>query len=161
MSQERGPEVCERCGILPGVQLHHLTYERIGSERPEDLQLLCKACHEFIHGKRHVDPKLDIALRRAREEKRLGDNDYFRGILAAMFLDPSSEVRKLLDERVHLTVADWTDSSPRLAEIDRRVMQVGMEQVETLRSMLRAVVEERVERGDGRSATASNTRGER
>jgi HNH endonuclease len=50
---------CQRCGELlveKEVHTHHLTYERVGHERPEDLQVICKACHEFIHGLIEFDP---------------------------------------------------------------------------------------------------------
>lgn len=47
---------CERCGmfvpILPVAfaDVHHLTYERIGAELMEDLQVLCRSCHGEAHG---------------------------------------------------------------------------------------------------------------
>ena len=41
--------VCSRCGkkFHPGeLDVHHLNYERLGNERPSDLQVLCRAtCH--------------------------------------------------------------------------------------------------------------------
>jgi hypothetical protein len=37
--------------------VHHLTYERKYQERLEDLQALCKQCHEFTHGKSDFDPE--------------------------------------------------------------------------------------------------------
>ena len=40
--------------------LHHLTYEHKYNEPLEDLQGLCEACHEFVHGKRNRDPLLDV-----------------------------------------------------------------------------------------------------
>lgn len=40
---------CQRCGARKGLQVHHLTYERIGAELPEDLQVLCRSCHEGEH----------------------------------------------------------------------------------------------------------------
>ena len=49
--RERG-ERCERCraSFTPGtgarhLSLHHLTYERLGHELDEDVQLLCETCH--------------------------------------------------------------------------------------------------------------------
>lgn len=30
--------------------VHHLTYERIGNELPEDVTLLCRECHQKVHG---------------------------------------------------------------------------------------------------------------
>lgn len=47
---------CENCGLsrdlcrlfyLNDLDLHHLTYERLGKERPADVKVLCRACHEI------------------------------------------------------------------------------------------------------------------
>ena len=43
---ERLP-ICENDGCTnEATQVHHLTYERIGKERLDDLQALCRKCHE-------------------------------------------------------------------------------------------------------------------
>lgn len=39
---------CEGCGVAKRLQLHHLTYERLYDERPEDLLILCPLCHEKV-----------------------------------------------------------------------------------------------------------------
>ena len=37
---------CEGCGESGGqLDLHHDTYERLGSEKPSDVRLLCRDCH--------------------------------------------------------------------------------------------------------------------
>jgi 5-methylcytosine-specific restriction endonuclease McrA len=37
---------CERCGTGGlRLQVHHLTYERLGREEPRDLKVVCKPCH--------------------------------------------------------------------------------------------------------------------
>ena len=36
--KERSGGICERCKKRPHQQTHHLTYERLGDERLEDLQ---------------------------------------------------------------------------------------------------------------------------
>ena len=42
---------CEKCGRTEdGLDVHHLTYERLGHERMSDLQLLCRYCHKVVHG---------------------------------------------------------------------------------------------------------------
>lgn len=47
---------CERCGDK-AVQVHHLTYERVGYELPGDLMAVCLSCH----GKEHSEnPDLRI-----------------------------------------------------------------------------------------------------
>jgi len=37
---------CEHCGAS-GVRLevHHITYERLGNELPDDVRVLCHECH--------------------------------------------------------------------------------------------------------------------
>jgi len=45
-------EKCERCGSTQSLQVHHLTYYRLGREHPQDVQLLCKSCHEDVHGRK-------------------------------------------------------------------------------------------------------------
>ena len=58
---------CEICGKTNlTLQVHHLTYKNIFNESPEDLQVLCKGCHEDVHDK---DPK-NSAKAKLRKEKR-------------------------------------------------------------------------------------------
>lgn len=48
---------CAVCGRSPlgsrarKMDVHHLTYERLGNELPEDLQVLCRECHDAAHGR--------------------------------------------------------------------------------------------------------------
>jgi 5-methylcytosine-specific restriction endonuclease McrA len=41
---------CERCGARSTLQVHHRTYERLGEELDEDLEVLCDRCHAAEHG---------------------------------------------------------------------------------------------------------------
>lgn len=41
--------VCSYCVSRPAVQAHHVTYDRVGNELPEDLRAVCLACHHRIH----------------------------------------------------------------------------------------------------------------
>jgi 5-methylcytosine-specific restriction endonuclease McrA len=52
--RQRGKQ-CELCGaqeefIRGTVQVHHLTYARLGSETDLDLIAVCDACHRAMHG---------------------------------------------------------------------------------------------------------------
>lgn len=39
-------ECCERCGAASvGLEVHHVTYERLGNELPSDVLVLCHRCH--------------------------------------------------------------------------------------------------------------------
>jgi len=53
-----GHNCCEKCGARPTVvtretalHLHHLTYERLGEERFEDVMIICRPCHDEEHGR--------------------------------------------------------------------------------------------------------------
>lgn len=41
--------VCERCHNDWATQAHHLTYDNLGHEGPQDLMALCRQCHEDVH----------------------------------------------------------------------------------------------------------------
>ena len=44
---------CEGCGQLAyDLELHHETYDRLGTERPRDLRLLCSVCHRRADAER-------------------------------------------------------------------------------------------------------------
>lgn len=42
------PQKCI-CGETENLQLHHITYERVGAERLDDLRVLCAGCHTMLH----------------------------------------------------------------------------------------------------------------
>jgi 5-methylcytosine-specific restriction endonuclease McrA len=46
---ERANGICERCGKRPATEAHHITYIRVFNEHPDDLQALCRECHEEVH----------------------------------------------------------------------------------------------------------------
>lgn len=46
---ERDRHACQWCGCRYRLQVHHLTYERFGNERLEDLVTLCDDCHKGVH----------------------------------------------------------------------------------------------------------------
>lgn len=40
---------CARCGSKRRPHVHHLTYERLGKEWDQDLEVLCESCHKGEH----------------------------------------------------------------------------------------------------------------
>ena len=40
---------CQVCNSLGPLDVHHRTYEHRGSEREDDLIVLCRDCHELFH----------------------------------------------------------------------------------------------------------------
>lgn len=55
---ERAAWKCELCGMpvsqTHSIQAHHLTYERVGHELPQDLIALCKTCHQRQHPQKKI-----------------------------------------------------------------------------------------------------------
>ena len=50
----RRQHCCEACGKIrleEPFHLHHKTYDRLGNEHPDDLELLCPRCHAAEHGR--------------------------------------------------------------------------------------------------------------
>ena len=43
-------QVCNQGEVQ--LDAHHRTYERLGSERPEDITVLCHACHKLFESRR-------------------------------------------------------------------------------------------------------------
>jgi hypothetical protein len=48
----RARGICEQCHTARAVHVHHVTYEHLFDEPPEDLMAVCLACHETIHDRR-------------------------------------------------------------------------------------------------------------
>lgn len=46
---------CIGCGSIANITLHHITYRRLGKERPGDFMCLCRECHGKLH--EHLDSK--------------------------------------------------------------------------------------------------------
>jgi 5-methylcytosine-specific restriction endonuclease McrA len=59
--------LCERCDTTEDdvtLEVHHLTYERLGHEDVEDLRVLCPPCHVIADAEREQETHADLAYRR-------------------------------------------------------------------------------------------------
>ena len=65
--RERGAR-CQRCGDddPPSLVLHHNTYERLGHERDDDLELVCGKCHPSADLQRSLNNRARALQRRWR-----------------------------------------------------------------------------------------------
>jgi 5-methylcytosine-specific restriction endonuclease McrA len=46
---------CQRCGReRKALQVHHITYERLGCELDTDLMVVCPACHKVLEREKTV-----------------------------------------------------------------------------------------------------------
>lgn len=58
--------VCEKCGSILRLNIHHSTYTRIGKEKITDLITLCKTCH----GKLHKELKEKKLLKKRKTKRK-------------------------------------------------------------------------------------------
>lgn len=48
-------KVCQRCGAHDHLEVHHRSYENLGRETLDDLEVLCDECHDREHEKPRAD----------------------------------------------------------------------------------------------------------
>ena len=59
----RRSRYCEVCSTrisisrCLAVEVHHLTYARLGHEELSDLLAVCRRCHDYLHKKPNIKPK--------------------------------------------------------------------------------------------------------
>lgn len=53
---------CEVCSSNANLNVHHLTYVRLGSEKDSDLMVLCRGCHTMSHDLWKKMPKIPPAM---------------------------------------------------------------------------------------------------
>lgn len=61
--------VCRRNDVP--LDVHHLTYKHIGDERHEELNLVCRKCHDAIHEYQRRNPHLSIKRATKRYRRKL------------------------------------------------------------------------------------------
>ena len=47
---DRAGGACEGCGKRDRLEVHHLHYQTMWAETPDDLVAVCKTCHDRAHG---------------------------------------------------------------------------------------------------------------
>lgn len=63
---------CTRCEAAEQLEVHHVSYERLGNERMDDLRTLCGPCHAREHGR---DPELAGSYPLRAAQKRAFDRE--------------------------------------------------------------------------------------
>jgi 5-methylcytosine-specific restriction endonuclease McrA len=61
---------CQRCKADEALEVHHLTYDRLGFERPQDLMVLCNPCHADEHGRPAKSDRV-VSLKEAFERSEV------------------------------------------------------------------------------------------
>jgi 5-methylcytosine-specific restriction endonuclease McrA len=75
---ERDKHRCQTCHAIKQLEVHHVTYDRLGNENLDDLIMLCKLCHEaitnVIRGERYKGKEIrEEIYKRTIPEESKGD----------------------------------------------------------------------------------------
>ena len=121
---------CFKCGTSVNLQVHHITYERLGQERMGDLITLCGSCHKRLHEpKRQSRSEKDLFLETV---KRLGVDgsaiDLFTCYLMLYERIKKDELLTLkgcdVNERLESNRAAIERIKEALKEVDPEIMEV-------------------------------------
>lgn len=66
----RDGDQCRLCGRGERLNVHHLTYARIGKERLTDLRTVCEDCHSGLHEVWQPEPRQKPKLRPKRRQRK-------------------------------------------------------------------------------------------
>lgn len=55
LALEHAHHKCSKCGTTYKLEVHHLTYDRLGHEKLHDVAVLCMVCHERAHNPTEKD----------------------------------------------------------------------------------------------------------
>ena len=76
---------CQQCGGKRDLQVHHRSYERLGREWDQDLEVVCDDCHREVHIERNAACQAQrsvpaTAPRSGSDAARAGDAAGDRGL---------------------------------------------------------------------------------
>lgn len=93
---------CARCPSTGKLHVHHKTYARFGSERLEDVEVLCEPCHMLEHG---IAPpsKKPKKTRKPRQKLSKSERKASRGYKKAKPVTKQKKNQQLIEinERLH------------------------------------------------------------
>ena len=64
---------CQECHRGCELDVHHLTYERFGNERLDDIVVLCKRCHNDLH---YYENRILVDERMTRQQRMIVQEEY-------------------------------------------------------------------------------------
>lgn len=110
---------CERCRNASANHVHHLTYIRLYAEDLDDLQAVCKPCHDFIHGHSDHDPCGWTPTERRQAEATIDRRERAeRDAWRRRFVAASAMFDSWPDERRRAALDASAAESPALADHD-------------------------------------------
>ena len=64
---------CQKCETENELDVHHLTYERLGNENLDDLIILCRRCHNYYH---YYEKRIPATKRMVLRQLTVTEDEY-------------------------------------------------------------------------------------
>jgi len=111
---------CERCHATREIDVHHVSYDRLGAEQDRDLEVVCRRCHENLHRSAVGQQDLRAYLHLAQETLRL-DQPTSLADLEACLRVRCRDLKLPLDARIDRTMTSIAQGAAQLVNPDRRI----------------------------------------
>lgn len=126
---------CVLCNSSKHLEVHHNTYERIGTEAPRDLVVLCADCHARHH---HVMPSPPKHVDKSLYERRGAIVAIGRMLLESLLIRPEfiSRAREVMnpndfptENQAELAALLWDDGGLDLVGLSERCSSEGAREI--------------------------------
>jgi|688.fasta_scaffold1037602_2 5-methylcytosine-specific restriction endonuclease McrA len=89
---------CEKCLVTKNLHIHHLHYRNIYNEKPEDLLIVCRDCHNKIH---NINPSTGKKILDKKSKKKKKKKTTLRERRKANILKEIQANRRYLESTYH------------------------------------------------------------
>jgi hypothetical protein len=114
---------CRRCAAVTTiVNVHHITYERLGAERDSDLEVLCHDCHEKHHAEESAKQNLAKYAMLAFETVRLDQPTTYSDMRYA-FEARCRDLHLPIDKRIERAIPIAFRPKPPVPRVEFRQMR--------------------------------------
>lgn len=105
---------CEKCGLSDkcslifyrsSLDLHHISYDNLGNEKPTDVQVLCRGCHELAEDSKNPDAHPSFSGYPGLVEFNCPECDEETGVI--LFYGPSERPKPRFWTRCSCTEAEY------------------------------------------------------
>lgn len=95
---------CERCHVGRDLQVHHLTYDRLGAEQDDDLEVVCRGCHLGLHV-HELNEGLGLYFKIIREVMATGDPQSLGDLIELVKIRCARAKINYNTDRFHIAIA--------------------------------------------------------
>lgn len=121
-AKERANYRCQICNSNSNLETHHRTYERVGSELPEDLTVLCKECHQLYETAKKIKKPQSQVEEHDKEHVRKREYTSSVCVLCGKSISVVYKLCKFCYKQYHMYMKEpWFLELARMEEIQNKI----------------------------------------